>query len=239
MQRYSQYILDQYGNVITGATVTVTFAGTGTPITPYSDNGVTTKSNPFTMESDGEVTFYAANGRYDIQLTGTVVKDIDDVILFDRDDESVLFEPSDFKILTLPSAQSFANNTLTLVSGLTFDVLAGQWWIIESQLNWTNTTTAADISAGFGSGTTSDADGFFRVEHTCADASLVQDTIRDSLGIDKTISVNGEDAVTRINGMLIVSADSTVGPLASQRVTVGGSPVDVRRGSFVKAWRVV
>ncbi len=52
------------------ATVTVRNAGTATLSSLFSDNGITVKANPFTADSSGYWFFYAANGRYDITLSG-------------------------------------------------------------------------------------------------------------------------------------------------------------------------
>jgi len=52
------------------ATVTVYVSGTLTLATIYSDNSLTPLANPFTADSTGYWDFYAANGRYDVSLTG-------------------------------------------------------------------------------------------------------------------------------------------------------------------------
>lgn len=51
------------------ATVRVKDAGTDTDATLYSDNGVTPKANPFSASAVGLVSFYTANGRYDVTVT--------------------------------------------------------------------------------------------------------------------------------------------------------------------------
>jgi len=66
MEHYSSPLQDQSGRAISGATVTIYVAGTATVATIYSDNGVTAQANPFTTTIDGVVSFYAANGVYDI-----------------------------------------------------------------------------------------------------------------------------------------------------------------------------
>ena len=71
MQKYVNVAVDTSGNVIPSTTVTVYTAGTTTPATIYSDNGVTAKSNPFLCAADGVLFFYAADGRYDVKLTKT------------------------------------------------------------------------------------------------------------------------------------------------------------------------
>lgn len=69
MEHYSNVAQDQNGRAIVGATVTVYTADTTTPASIYSDNGLTVKSNPFTTGIDGIYDFYAADGKYDIQIT--------------------------------------------------------------------------------------------------------------------------------------------------------------------------
>lgn len=67
MGNHSQVLRDQYGRALGGATVTVYNAGTATPASIFSDNGVTAKSNPFlTNAFDGSFNFYADNGVYDL-----------------------------------------------------------------------------------------------------------------------------------------------------------------------------
>lgn len=50
--------------------VRVYLTGTLTLATIYSDNISTPKANPFTANTDGSFFFYAANGRYDVTLSG-------------------------------------------------------------------------------------------------------------------------------------------------------------------------
>lgn len=52
------------------ATITVRNAGTATVSTVFSDNISTPKANPFSADISGYWFFYAANGRYDITLSG-------------------------------------------------------------------------------------------------------------------------------------------------------------------------
>lgn len=51
-------------------TVTVYLTGTLTLATLYGDNSSTPKANPFTADSFGYWFYYAANGRYDVQISG-------------------------------------------------------------------------------------------------------------------------------------------------------------------------
>lgn len=67
-------------------TVTVYLTGTTTPATIYSDNSSTPLSNPFTADVTGHWGWYAANGRYDVQLSGGGISapfTISDILLSD------------------------------------------------------------------------------------------------------------------------------------------------------------
>lgn len=71
MQSYNDVVTRNDANnaliAIGGATVTVYLAGTLTVATIYSDDGVTTKANPFTANSDGTFVFYAPSRKYDVK----------------------------------------------------------------------------------------------------------------------------------------------------------------------------
>lgn len=54
------------GDAVTGASVTVYIASTPGLATIYSDNGITPIGNPITSDANGQILFYAADGRYDL-----------------------------------------------------------------------------------------------------------------------------------------------------------------------------
>lgn len=83
MQKYQNNVQDQFGNAITGVIVTIRTNPGGVLATIFSDNGVTPKANPFSNDADGEFFFYAPNGRYDIELTGTVSEIKSDFLFLD------------------------------------------------------------------------------------------------------------------------------------------------------------
>jgi hypothetical protein len=90
MQRFQSNVQDFFGNAVSGVTVTVKDAGTSDNATLFSDDGVTSKTNGFTNDADGEFFFYAQNGRYDIVLSGPVTETRSDIILFDPDNAGVV-----------------------------------------------------------------------------------------------------------------------------------------------------
>ncbi len=90
MQRFREVVLDSAGAPMSGVTITVKDAKTGTNATLYSDNGVTSLANPFSNDTNGSFEFYAANGRYTIELSKTgatfIAADTTDIVLFDPAD---------------------------------------------------------------------------------------------------------------------------------------------------------
>ena len=83
MQKYLNNVQDQFGNALPNVTVTINENPGGGLAAIFSDDGVTPKANPFVNDSDGEFNFYAANGRYDINLTGPLTESIVDIRLLD------------------------------------------------------------------------------------------------------------------------------------------------------------
>src|SRR5713101_1905910 len=87
--RKDDIVLNRFGQPVAGATVTVCTSGaTGTPCSPlaaiFSDVALTqAKANPFTTDGQGNYNFYAAPGRYKIQISGAGVTTttIPDVLL--------------------------------------------------------------------------------------------------------------------------------------------------------------
>ena len=68
-------ILKDVGGVGAAAVVTVYDAGTVDVSTIYSDDGSTAAGNPLTADAYGRTNFYAANGSYDIKVTGTGISE--------------------------------------------------------------------------------------------------------------------------------------------------------------------
>ena len=92
MQQYQDSVLTQNASGITvvgaGLTVHVYTAGTVVPATVYSDNGITVIDQllaPITTDINGKFEFYAANGRYDVTITGATITSITvpDILLED------------------------------------------------------------------------------------------------------------------------------------------------------------
>lgn len=101
MQKYQSSVIDQFGNCIPGVSITVrTLAGALAVI--FSDNGVTPQANPFTTNSLGELSFYAADGRYRVTgiINGQEVVLDRDVLLEDLAD----VDDANFNVITANTA---------------------------------------------------------------------------------------------------------------------------------------
>lgn len=81
MQKYQNNIAARNGDAVVGIKVLIKLAGTATPATIYSDDGVTTTPNPLTTNANGYFEFYVANGLYDIAVSG--VNAYTDVLIAD------------------------------------------------------------------------------------------------------------------------------------------------------------
>jgi len=138
MENHADFLRNQRGVALGGATVTVYIAGTTTLATIYSDNGVTTKANPFTTDIyDGRYNFYAANGAYDLTFRY----------------QSVTFDPGHSKRITLfdptdgvPLAAALAANGTNCSAG---QAAAG----VDASGNAEGCFTPAGGGGGGGSGT--------------------------------------------------------------------------------------
>jgi hypothetical protein len=89
MQKYTDVVTSaRSGAAIPSASVTVKTSPGGVTATIYSDDGVTTQANPLTTDSNGEFTFYAADGEYTLTVSGTGItsRTIGPVILHDPAD---------------------------------------------------------------------------------------------------------------------------------------------------------
>ena len=81
MQKYQNNIAARNGDAVVGIKVLIKLAGTATPATIYSDDGVNVTPNPLTTNANGYFEFYVANGLYDIAVSG--VNAYTDVLIAD------------------------------------------------------------------------------------------------------------------------------------------------------------
>ena len=146
MQKYQDFVIYK-GRGVAGASVLVTTAA-GATATIYSDNGSTTQANPMTTGVDGDFAFYAADGRYNIDISGTgfTTRTISDVLLEDpADGSSALADTDGAGLVGYSTSEAYASATVgnelrkigtkdlgTLAAGGTIDVNPNKTFIGHS-----------------------------------------------------------------------------------------------------------
>jgi lysophospholipase L1-like esterase len=121
MQHYVDFVFKQFGTsvvIVPDTTVRVTNAGTQTLATIYSDNGVTEKDNPLTINSNGMYDFYAADGLYDLtfEIPGQPIYRVPNIRLEDPTDENPKFQTN--KSLQIVATRGLVPTTAVSVAGV-------------------------------------------------------------------------------------------------------------------------
>lgn len=70
MQKYQNNVQNRNGDAVSGAIVSVITYPGGDVATLYSDNGITPLANPVITDGNGEFSFYVADGRYSLAISG-------------------------------------------------------------------------------------------------------------------------------------------------------------------------
>lgn len=114
MRHFYDIVLNEHGVPVPNATVSVYLTGTQTLAALFSDDGLTTKSNPTFTDTAGRFNFYVEDGRYDLTVTGSNITsitqsnvEISDVTEFTSGDSSWATQQLNFKQLaagTQPSS---------------------------------------------------------------------------------------------------------------------------------------
>jgi hypothetical protein len=115
MQKYTDVVTSaRSGSAIPSASVTVKTSPGGVTATIYSDDGVTTQANPLTTDSNGEFTFYAADGEYTLTVSGTGITErtVGPIILHDPADSDD-YMPSTDVSFTQSGSGAVATNVQT------------------------------------------------------------------------------------------------------------------------------
>jgi hypothetical protein len=113
MQKYTDVVTSaRSGAAIPSASVTVKTSPGGATATIYSDDGVTTQANPLTTDSNGEFTFYAADGEYTLTVSGTGItsRTIGPIILHDPADSDDYMPSTDVSFT--PSGSGALSRTM-------------------------------------------------------------------------------------------------------------------------------
>ena len=147
MQKYINNIVTSNLAPVAGASVTVNVLG-GSAATIYSDNGVTTTANPLVTDSNGNFSFYAADGRYSLSISGTGILPytVNDILLEDPADNAQVIVP------WTPTDASGAGLVFTQAAGTC--IKTGKQVFISARVTYPVTAdlSAAIILAPFVSG---------------------------------------------------------------------------------------
>lgn len=153
MQKYQDVILKPDGTVIQGASVLVQSYPGAITSTIYSDDGVTTQTNPMTTDSLGRFSFYAANGQYQLVVSGASIETqtVTDILLDDPPAyDATTFTPAiagDVTPGTVSYSSRFGTYTkvgdlVTVTIGIVFTTYTGAGSITVSGLPFTSSSTA-------------------------------------------------------------------------------------------------
>jgi hypothetical protein len=102
------------GQPIQGLSVTVRYGGTATNAPLYSDNGVTTVTQPLTSDGQGNVKFFAADGTYDVVVAASRGVTAYTKTISVHDLDVTALNSSTFAGLTLTSAGTAAAPALSI-----------------------------------------------------------------------------------------------------------------------------
>jgi hypothetical protein len=115
MQQYRNNVQDRRGNAIAGVTVQVLHDGS--PITVYTDDGVTPASE-LTTNENGEFTFFAPSGNYTVQLSGGITQAIP-VSLFDPQEiRDIQLSAHQYGVLSVERGASSPASTKAAIENL-------------------------------------------------------------------------------------------------------------------------
>lgn len=85
MQKYINSVADSTGAPVANASVQVNIQSSGLAATIYSDNGLTPTPNPLATDTNGSFSFYAADNRYQLVISGSNIttQTVADILLVD------------------------------------------------------------------------------------------------------------------------------------------------------------
>ena len=153
MKRYTDTVLQTTVTGLTqpaaGANVTVLVHSSGLPATIYSDDGITTISNPLTADINGRFSFYVADGRYDLRFSGAglTTYTLSDIAIEDLGSHGILVPTGSVNgsntVFTIPNISGGVQ--LVLRNGVTQNPGAGNdYTIVGTTLTFSAAPSAGD-----------------------------------------------------------------------------------------------
>lgn len=229
-----KFIVDNKGEPVENAQVTVVVPGTSTPIssTIYSaDSGSSTKTNPFYTEQDGKIELYLEKPqRVELQIskdsfTTSIVEDVQFPAL-----EGIVYKSSSSLVV---------NNSTTLVDddSLVIAAIANTTYIIEGLVIYTSTSVAdfkctiAAPSGSTGGWSSSGVSGNSGLNQATGSSSALT-----ALGTTASFGGAGTSSFTAVRLFAVVNTGSSSGNIRLQwaQATAEATNTTVVKGSFLK-----
>ncbi len=188
-QRWWKTVRDQQGNAVNGASVAVYNGGTGTLALVYDPNSddasPSNLSNPFVTTANGVFGFMAADGEYDVQISGGA------------------FATQQFRVVLNGFVSGSAATLAADLAATTGAGLVGTpAGTVQSKLDSLTTATSTTIPAAFAA-----ADAVVTAAFQAADTAL--DTRLDAVEVGQSSAVVGYDTQANLYSNL-VPADKSV-----------------------------
>lgn len=212
MQKYFDSVTTSGGRPAKGVSVTVTKTADGSLAALYSDNGVNARANPVVTDANGYFEFYAADGRYNIAVSGTGIttRTITDVLLEDPvDGSAVLAAPSGASLVGYIAAGAGA------VSRSTQDKMRESVSVMDFGAKGDGATddTAAFLSAatslGAGGGTVYiPAQGKFLIDSNLTVPANV--TFKGPHSLNGSPGTNTSAAYGNVKGAIVINSAATI-----------------------------
>ena len=243
MQKYYDSVLLDSGMPAVGVSVTVTAFGGGA-VTIYSDNGATPRANPITTDANGYFEFYAADGRYTIQISGASIttRTITDILLEDpADGNAVLFSTltatgqvslggaANAESLRISQAPTNAVNRLQAIGTVTLGEPKMGTEGSDTDINYGHYTKGAGAHRFLTSSGTLEQ---LRVSHTAAAVNFLNITGAIATA-SPSVTAQGSDTNVGINYSSKGSAQHTFNN-GNVAVNTVGSGLRVKEGSNAK-----
>lgn len=229
MERYDGVVISSTTGVpVAGTTVTIKLKSTGLAATIYSDEGVTTKTNPTTTDNDGRFWFYAADDDYIIEAaSGFTLADV------------TLYSGAARSTIKRKTVTETVNNSLALQNDddLVFAVAANETWEFHALLRVTS-AAAAGFDFDF---TIPAASTYNRKASQLWDGTTIRLSIQTALDTEDSyagaVAALSDDYLV-IDGLLVNGANAGNVQLRWAQNVADASDTQVLAGSYLIARRV-
>lgn len=213
MQKYLNNVgvVDEAGDIIVqpDAMVTVYDSGTLNLSTIYSDDGITPKANPFEVDDQGQFSFYAADGRYDIVISHASYKPVvlTDILIEDPtepENMTMSYHLSTYDHTNMSVNTSAIASVASMANSADTSVLTVTSTADSSLLSNINANTSA-IDSALSSSVSADTSVVTRL--SAVDSSLTN-TISDNLSTSISADTSVVSRLSTVDSSLLSSVDS-------------------------------